>query len=274
MLMQIAVSSWRDRKKLRDVTGDPWDGRTLEWATSSPPPDYNFAFTPVVHDNDTFADMKKNGWKRPLTGFVPIHMPANTWAGFVISALAIVLGFAIIWHMWLLTGLAFFAMMVAVTIAHTFNYKRDYYIPAEEVTRTEEAHTKLLEAMSEINATLNGATGADTSARYHVREHHPENGTLLGFWIYLMSDCLIFASLFATYAVLGRNYAGGPSGAELFDLPLVGINTAFLLVSSITFGFAMMAAQAKNLGRPSSGWPSPACSAPASWAWNCTSSTT
>ncbi len=103
--------------------------------------------------------------------------------------------------------------------------------------------------MSEINATMNGASGVDTSARYHVRDHHPENGTMLGFWIYLMSDCLIFASLFATYAVLGRNYAGGPSGAELFDLKLVGINTAFLLVSSITFGFAMISAQAKNLAK-------------------------
>ena len=103
--------------------------------------------------------------------------------------------------------------------------------------------------MSEINATMNGAPGADTGSRYHVREHHPEHGTMLGFWIYLMSDCLIFASLFATYAVLGRNYAGGPSGAELFDLKLVGINTAFLLVSSITFGFAMISAQAKNLAK-------------------------
>jgi len=103
--------------------------------------------------------------------------------------------------------------------------------------------------MSNINATLNGAVGADTGARYHVREHHPQNGTLLGFWIYLMSDCLIFASLFATYAVLGRNYAGGPTGAELFDLSLVAINTAFLLVSSITFGFAMISAQAKNLAK-------------------------
>jgi cytochrome o ubiquinol oxidase subunit 3 len=103
--------------------------------------------------------------------------------------------------------------------------------------------------MSEINATLNAPPGADAGARYHVREHHPEHGTMLGFWIYLMSDCLIFASLFATYAVLGRNYAGGPSGAELFNLPLVGLNTAFLLVSSITFGFAMISAQGKNLGR-------------------------
>jgi cytochrome o ubiquinol oxidase subunit 3 len=101
--------------------------------------------------------------------------------------------------------------------------------------------------MSEINATLTGAPGADLSSRYLTREHHPENGTTLGFWIYLMSDCLIFACLFATYAVLGRNYAGGPSGAELFDLKLVAINTAFLLVSSITYGFSMLAAQRKDL---------------------------
>ncbi|MBQ5940537.1 MULTISPECIES: cytochrome o ubiquinol oxidase subunit III [unclassified Massilia] len=102
--------------------------------------------------------------------------------------------------------------------------------------------------MSEIK-TMTGALSADeVTARYLVREHHPEQGTLLGFWIYLMSDCLIFASLFATYAVLGRNYAGGPTGAELFDLSLIAINTGFLLLSSITFGFAMISAQAKKAG--------------------------
>jgi len=103
--------------------------------------------------------------------------------------------------------------------------------------------------MSEINATMNGGSPADVTSRYMVREHHPEQGTLLGFWIYLMSDCLIFASLFATYAVQGRAYAGGPTGAELFELPLIALNTAFLLVSSLTFGFAMIAAQAKNVGK-------------------------
>lgn len=77
-------------------------------------------------------------------------------------------------------------------------------------------------------------------------KHHPQNGTLLGFWLYLMSDCLIFACLFATYGVLGRNYAAGPSGAELFDLPLVAANTGLLLLSSITYGFAMIAMQAKK----------------------------
>lgn len=101
--------------------------------------------------------------------------------------------------------------------------------------------------MSEITATPVDVPHADAGDRFHVKEHHPENGTLLGFWIYLMSDCLIFACLFATYAVLGRNYAGGPTGAELFDLPLVAANTALLLLSSITYGFAMLESQRKRL---------------------------
>jgi cytochrome o ubiquinol oxidase subunit 3 len=74
-------------------------------------------------------------------------------------------------------------------------------------------------------------------------DHHPQQGTLLGFWLYLMSDCLMFAVLFAVYAVLGRNYAAGPSGADLFDLRLIAVNTAVLLFSSITYGFAMIAMQ-------------------------------
>jgi cytochrome o ubiquinol oxidase subunit 3 len=78
-------------------------------------------------------------------------------------------------------------------------------------------------------------------------EEHVANGTLLGFWLYLMSDCLIFAALFATYGVLSQSYAGGPSGADLFDLPLVALNTSFLLVSSITYGFAMLQMQQGKL---------------------------
>jgi cytochrome o ubiquinol oxidase subunit 3 len=81
---------------------------------------------------------------------------------------------------------------------------------------------------------------------YDNGEHHPQQGTLLGFWLYLMSDCLIFAVLFAVYAVLGRSYAAGPSGADLFQLPLVAANTALLLLSSITYGFAMIAMQARR----------------------------
>jgi len=95
--------------------------------------------------------------------------------------------------------------------------------------------------------------GGDAPRYYSIEDHHPENGTLLGFWLYLMSDCLVFACLFAVYAVLGRNYAGGPTGAELFDLPLVAVNTSLLLLSSITYGFAMLAMQRNRLA-PTQGW--------------------
>src|SRR5450756_1295084 len=67
-LVQLVVS-FRRRESLRDTTGDPWDGRTLEWSTASPPPAYNFAFTPVVHDHDAWWDMKQRGYMRPTAGF-------------------------------------------------------------------------------------------------------------------------------------------------------------------------------------------------------------
>ncbi|HYG13529.1 MAG TPA: cytochrome o ubiquinol oxidase subunit I [Methylophilaceae bacterium] len=143
MIVQLVVS-FRRRQALRDVTGDPWNGRTLEWSTSSPPPEYNFAFTPRVHDNDTWADMKRQGYQHPREGFVPIHMPKNTGAGFIIALLCTAVGFGLIWHMWLLAALGFVATIAAVII-HTFNYDREYYIPAEQVIRTENARTALLE---------------------------------------------------------------------------------------------------------------------------------
>ncbi len=86
-------------------------------------------------------------------------------------------------------------------------------------------------------------TATETPVFYEVEEHaHPEgSSTALGFWIYLMSDCLIFACLFAVYGVLGSNYAAGPGPKDLFELPLVALNTTMLLLSSITYGFAMLA---------------------------------
>jgi cytochrome o ubiquinol oxidase subunit 3 len=83
--------------------------------------------------------------------------------------------------------------------------------------------------------------GATAPVFYEQEEHaHGDGGTLIGFWMYLMSDSLIFAVLFATFGVLGGNYAAGPSGADLFDLRLVALNTGLLLLSSITYGFAML----------------------------------
>ncbi len=144
MLIQFVVS-FRNRHALRDESGDPWHGRTLEWSTSSPPPAYNFAFTPIVHDTDAWYDMKNRGFERPVSGYKSIHMPKNTAAGLVISTFATICGFALIWHMWLIAGVAFAAMLVS-TIIHTFNYKRDYHIPAEEVATVEAARTQQLAA--------------------------------------------------------------------------------------------------------------------------------
>ena len=143
-IIQLVVSFLR-RESLRDTTGDPWGGRTLEWSTSSPPPVYNFAFTPKVYDTDAWADMKSNGYQRPLDGFVPIHMPKNTGAGFIIAAFSAVVGFALIWQMWLVVGAGFVGLLAAVII-HTFNYNRDYYIPVGDVVRTENERTRLLES--------------------------------------------------------------------------------------------------------------------------------
>ncbi|MFT4191792.1 MAG: cytochrome o ubiquinol oxidase subunit I [Comamonas sp.] len=138
------VVGWVQREKTRDLTGDAWgDGRSLEWSTSSPPPDYNFAFTPVVHDVDAWWDMKEHGYQRPLAGFKPVHMPRNTAAGMVIAALSVVLGFALIWYMWWLAGLSF-AAIVGYVIYHTSNYDRDYHIPAGEIERTEAQRTRQL----------------------------------------------------------------------------------------------------------------------------------
>ncbi|MGH8506575.1 MAG: cbb3-type cytochrome c oxidase subunit I, partial [Stenotrophobium sp.] len=141
-LIQLYVSI-RDREALRDTTGDPWDGRTLEWATSSPAPVYNFAVTPIVHERDAWLDMKQRGHRRPQSDFKPIHMPKNTATGIVLSGLSLLCGFGLIWHIWWLVVAAFVGI-VGGAIAHTFNYHRDYYIPAEEVARVEAARSQLL----------------------------------------------------------------------------------------------------------------------------------
>ncbi|MGE7156277.1 cytochrome o ubiquinol oxidase subunit I [Methylorubrum rhodesianum] len=145
MIVQFAVSI-KNREALRDVTGDPWEGRTLEWSTSSPPPDYNFAFTPVVHNLDAWWEMKARGFQRPVQGYKPIHMPKNTATGVILGVVSIAFSFAMIWYIWWLAALTFVAAL-AITIGHTFNYDRDFYIPAETVRRTEQQRTEALAAV-------------------------------------------------------------------------------------------------------------------------------
>ncbi|KPF73264.1 cytochrome o ubiquinol oxidase subunit I [Blastomonas sp. AAP25] len=144
MLIQFAVSIWK-REALAETTGDPWDGRTLEWATSSPPPAYNFAFTPRIHALDAWYDMKGAGVAHPADGYKDIQMPANTGAGIILAGISTVCGFALVWHIWWLAGASFLAL-IATAIIHTFNYKRDFHIPAAEVAATEAARMRQLSA--------------------------------------------------------------------------------------------------------------------------------
>ncbi|MCW6507588.1 cytochrome o ubiquinol oxidase subunit I [Lichenifustis flavocetrariae] len=141
-LMQLFVSV-RNREALRDTTGDPWNGRTLEWSTSSPPPEYNFAFTPMIHDLDAWSDMKQRGYVRPVHGYRSIHMPKSTGAGVIIAGLCTVFGLAMIWYIWWLAALSLLGALVA-TIVHTFNYDRDFTIPDYEVVRVEDRRTRAL----------------------------------------------------------------------------------------------------------------------------------
>jgi cytochrome o ubiquinol oxidase subunit 3 len=97
--------------------------------------------------------------------------------------------------------------------------------------------------MDAAATTMEGVSKTLDAPIFYLEEEHAHAAgvsTMLGFWIYLMSDCLIFACLFATYGVLGGSYAAGPSPKDLFDLPLVAVNTSMLLLSSITYGFAVL----------------------------------
>ncbi|KXJ32805.1 MULTISPECIES: cytochrome o ubiquinol oxidase subunit I [Pseudomonas] len=127
-----------------DVTGDPWDGRTLEWSTSSPPPFYNFAEVPEVHDIDAYWGMKEKGiTEKKDADYKQIHMPRNTAAGIVISLFALALGFALIWHIWWLAIASFVGSIVAFVI-RSYDEDTDYYVPAEEVARIENARIQSL----------------------------------------------------------------------------------------------------------------------------------
>lgn len=98
------------------------------------------------------------------------------------------------------------------------------------------------------NAILNSEVAHEHEHGHEDHEHHHDAGamTVFGFWIYLMTDCILFASIFAAYAVLVDNVAGGPSGHDIFELPYVAVETALLLFSSITYGFAMLALHSGN----------------------------
>ena len=145
--IQLLVSI-KERQALSDPTGDPWDGRTLEWMTSSPPAVYNFPKIPVVDEIDAFMDMKEKGvaYLRP-DHYNDIEMPKNAPHGLIIGALAFVFGFAMIWYIWWLAILAALGMLVTV-IARSCDDDIHYLIPAAEVERIENERFRQLAAVA------------------------------------------------------------------------------------------------------------------------------
>ncbi|SHM78484.1 cytochrome bo3 quinol oxidase subunit 1 apoprotein [Pseudomonas asturiensis] len=144
-LIQLFVSI-RDRAKNPDLTGDPWNGHTLEWSTSSPPPFYNFAELPKADDIDAFTDAKRAGTAYNVPAkYSAIHMPNNTPTGLYMGMLLTVFGFAFIWHIWWLVGASLVAT-IAVFVAHAARDDQGYMVPAEEVARIEGEHHKVLAA--------------------------------------------------------------------------------------------------------------------------------
>jgi cytochrome o ubiquinol oxidase subunit 1 len=141
-VVQLVVSI-RDREKLR-VTGDPWNGRTLEWATASPPPAWNFAVLPRVSEADAYWNAKqrvKAGANQAAQAreFKPIEMPKNSAIGFVNAFFAVVTGFALIWHIWWMAGAGLLGAFAAFLV-FAFRGEEEVEVPVEQIAKFERGH--------------------------------------------------------------------------------------------------------------------------------------
>ncbi len=150
-IIQI-IASFMQKRRLIDTTGDPWDGRTLEWSVPSPAPSYNFAVIPEVTSRDAFLDMKQKGIPKVI--YEDIHMPKSTASGIYISGFAFLVGFGFVWHVNWLAVVGFLGIII-FTIMRTFDENTEYTIPAAEVEKLAVASSKKMHA-------LHGAKGADS----------------------------------------------------------------------------------------------------------------
>ncbi len=145
IVLQIAqlVVSFRQREQLRDATGDPWNGHSLEWATASPPPPFNFAVLPHIAADDTYWGMKQRVLRQADTGEEPpyedIELPRNSPTGFICAFFATFMGFALIWHIWWLVAAAFVGAF-ATFVVFAWRDRTEDRIPADEVARIDRAN--------------------------------------------------------------------------------------------------------------------------------------
>jgi cytochrome o ubiquinol oxidase subunit 1 len=273
VLFQAAqlVVSIRNREQLRDVTGDPWDGRSLEWSTTSPPPAFNFAVLPDVRGEEAYWGMKQRAIaQRQLASgpaYAAIEMPRNTPIGVITAFCASVAGFALVWHIWWLAALGLAAALVAFVL---FGWRREdeVEIPASEVARLDQARraarstalSDLPVDRREMAAAALASAGTDPHRLGHdgdretplsARHDGPAEKhivTSFGFWVFLLTDIVMFSALFATYAVLSGATDGGPTPQMLFNRSTVAVETVCLLFSTFTCGLALLAAKRRNTG--------------------------
>jgi cytochrome o ubiquinol oxidase subunit 1 len=257
------VVSVRNRESLRDRTGDPWDGRTLEWVTSSPPAAFNFAVLPDVTGQEAYWGMKQRALQQrfvELPDYKAIELPRNSPTGFVVAFFAVVTGFALIWHIWWMVVVGLVGAF-ATFVAFAWRDRAEYQLSAKEIAQIDRerrrARIALLDGRNE-DAALNehpAPTTEDPSklgrfAGQGDRFKGPATKrivTAYGFWIFLLSDFVLFSGFYAAYAVLSHATAGGPSPHKLFDLRIVAFETAFLLLSSFACGMATLASNVRNM---------------------------
>jgi cytochrome o ubiquinol oxidase subunit I len=139
-IIQLAVSI-RTREQHRDLTGDPWNGRTLEWSTASPPPAWNFAVLPQVSSIDAYWSSKQQtrgmaDQSIPTRAYQSIELPKNSPLGFVTAFFAVVIGFALIWHIWWLVILGLFGVFTTLLV-FAFRDEEEIEISAEQIARFE-----------------------------------------------------------------------------------------------------------------------------------------
>ncbi|MDB6087353.1 MAG: Cytochrome bb3 quinol oxidase subunit 1 apoprotein [Gammaproteobacteria bacterium] len=263
---QIAqlVISIRNRDKLRDLTGDPWDGRTLEWSTLSPPPHFNFAVMPSITGVEAYWGIKQKAIEQrrlsDLPDYKPVEMPRNSPTGFVVAFFAVVTGFALIWHIWwmVIIGLA---GAFGTFVVFAWRDRSEYELSAAELARIDDTRRQARIGIVEgrepgITPVKHPEADGEDPNRLGARAE-PDGGykgppskriiTAYGFWIFLLSDFILFSGFYATYAVLSHATVGGPTATTLFNVRTLALETAFLLLSSFSCGMATLASNVRNM---------------------------